>query len=67
MMREETNKEPLNFDYDSERDVLTIEGVKYAGEYFRFLGHSPAPGVIFKIVERKDGVISVAAVVPDED
>jgi hypothetical protein len=48
----------LRFEYDPFADVLTIEGVKYAGEVFRGLGLTP-PGKWVRIVDRRDGVVTL--------
>jgi hypothetical protein len=45
-------------DYDAERRVLTIYGVKYAEEMFAALSFAP-PGKTLRIVERADGVVTV--------
>jgi hypothetical protein len=50
--------QPLRFDYDDERDVLTIEGVAYAGGLFRTLGLAPV-GAKIEIVAREDDVLTV--------
>jgi len=45
---------PLRFAYDGFTDTLTIEGVKYAGAYFRHLAFQPV-GAVLQIIERKEG------------
>lgn len=31
----------LKFEYDSDKDIITIEGVAYSGDFFRMLGSVP--------------------------
>ena len=41
---------PLAFSYDSEHDILTIEGRKYSGDLFREFGFGPTEeGKCFKL------------------
>lgn len=50
----------MKIEYDTQTDVLTIEGVKYAGDVFRNLGIAPL-GAIFRLVNRReDGVITLS-------
>jgi hypothetical protein len=52
--------EPLKIDYDFETDVVTIEGIRYAGGLFRGLGIGGLePGTALRIVNRDDGVLTV--------
>lgn len=51
----------LAYQYDEDTDVLTVEGIKYAGSVFRAFGIAPI-GTTFKIVERKDGIVTVRRV-----
>jgi hypothetical protein len=44
----------LNFEYDKEIDVITIEGVKYSGDFFRFFANPPRD-CAFKIVSNDNG------------
>lgn len=44
----------LEFSYDPEKDIITIEGVPYDGELFRYLGSGKAVGSVFRI-NREDG------------
>jgi hypothetical protein len=48
----------LSYSYDEDNDVLTIEGVKYAGDIFRTLGLAPV-GTTIRIEGREDGVVAV--------
>ena len=50
---------PLQLDYDRERDIVVIEGVRYAGDFFRQLADGLPVGMPFVIVSRKDGVLAV--------
>jgi hypothetical protein len=56
-----TPKPPLNFEYDYHRDVMTIEGVKYAGALFREFGINGMPqGQAFTIESRGlEGVLTI--------
>lgn len=49
----------LGIDYDEDRDVVTIDGILYSGEFFRQFG-SAKMGTVLRIVQRMDGVVSVA-------
>ncbi len=59
----EMKTKPLDFKYDSILDVLTVEGMKYSGDFFRAMatyGPSIKP---FRIVERTgDGVVVLESV-----
>lgn len=48
----------LSVQYDHATDVLTVEGVRYSGVLFRSLGICET-GKWMKVVERKDGVLTV--------
>lgn len=49
----------MKIEYDTENDVLVIEGVKYAADVFRTLGIAPV-GALFRLIERReDGVIAL--------
>lgn len=47
--------------YDSDRDVLEIEGTKYSGELFRALGFAPI-GTVLEIVSRENGTVTMRTV-----
>ena len=50
----------LNFEYDEQSDVITIEGQKYAGNFFRAMDPlGLACGELFCILKRRDGVHSI--------
>ena len=54
-----TETKPLQFEYDEQRDIITIEGVKYAGDVFRTLGLGEI-GTYYKLEERRgDGLIVI--------
>jgi len=43
----------LNYTYDAERDVLTVEGIHYAGDMFREFGiRETHPSRLLRIVNR---------------
>jgi hypothetical protein len=53
----------LEFSYDFERDVMTIEGIQYSGDLFRCFGiRTTAPHELMRIVKREDGVLTVQTV-----
>ncbi len=53
----------LNFYYDDRKDLMTIEGINYSGDLFRAWGEGGMElGTLFRITDRKDGVISVERV-----
>lgn len=51
-------KPNLDYDYDSEDDVITIEGIAYSGELFRAAAFSNI-GTWMRIEDRNNGSISV--------
>lgn len=46
------NQKPLDFHYDEQSDVITIEGFKYSGSLFRELGGGLAKGQLFMLLDR---------------
>ena len=54
--------EPLTITYDAGYDVLTVEGIRYAGDLFRQFGRFAKPGTVFQFVERNDGVVTLVNV-----
>lgn len=50
---------PLSVSYNAVNDILTIDGFKFAGELMRTFTATPC-GTIFRIIERKDGLITVS-------
>ncbi len=54
--------ERLRLQYDDNADELTIEGTRFAGEFFRQLGDGPLGvgiGETFRVVKREDGVVTL--------
>lgn len=49
----------LQFDYDKENDILTVEGIRYSGVLFRQLGETLPVGNAFVIEARADGVLCI--------
>jgi hypothetical protein len=49
--------------YDATTDVVTIEGIRYAGELFRGIGIGPTERW-FKIVKREDGLVTLTVAAP---
>lgn len=49
----------LAIQYDADTDVVTIEGIRYAGVLFRGMGGQFGIGTIVQIVARKDGVVTM--------
>lgn len=54
----------LNIEYDSDRDLLKIDGMIYAGTLFRALSLAE-PGTWLRIVSRGNGVLTVRQVPED--
>lgn len=53
--------------YDRDRDIVTINGVKYAGAFFRSFGIHGAPvGSLLRIIKRDDGTLTVEKFAPGE-
>lgn len=44
----------LSIDYDEERDTVTIEGVKYSGDFFRALSLRGMPAGSLFTIERHE-------------
>lgn len=53
---------PLTILYSAAEDVITIEGIRYAGDLFRQFGRFAKPGTVFQFVERNDGVVTLVNV-----
>lgn len=54
--------------YDAERDILTVEGVKYSGAFFRELALRPEPGRLFRIIAKEYDLVTIRRYfVNDED
>lgn len=49
----------LDFSYDKQQDIMTIEGIKYSGEVFREFGIGPTPARWLRIIKLEDGVLHV--------
>jgi len=49
---------PLDVHYDVTSDVVTVEGTRFSGSFFRHMSLAPA-GVPFVVVAREDGVVYV--------
>ena len=49
----------LNFEYNHSTDVMTIETIAYAGQFFRMLGGQMPLGPLFQIIAREDGTLTV--------
>lgn len=50
----------LDFSYDEERDVFTIEGVQWCGDLLRAVGVNGLPiGAIIRIEKREDGAVTL--------
>jgi len=47
----------LDYEYDTRIDVMTIEGVRYSGDFFRLFA-APPEGVHLAM-ERRDGTIII--------
>jgi hypothetical protein len=48
----------LNFEYDKDADVITIEGVNYSGAFFRFFANPPRD-TVFKIIQDDSGSLVI--------
>lgn len=46
--------------YDAVSDILTIDGFIISGEFLRTLTATPC-GTMFRIIERKDGVVTISS------
>jgi hypothetical protein len=52
---------PLNFKYDAISDVMTIEGNRFSGDFFRYFNMT-SPQAVFRIVEIANGNITIEKV-----
>lgn len=49
-----------------DEDAISVYGIKYSLELFKFLGLS-MPGEYFRLVDNKDGMVTVKRYVTNED
>lgn len=56
---EEKKMAELSFSYDANKDLVTVEGMKYSGDFFRnYARENYLPtGILFTITKRGDGVV----------
>jgi hypothetical protein len=54
-----TAQPPLNFSYDQAADIITIEGIKYSGDFFRMFASQAIVDQIVRVVSNSNGVIVV--------
>ena len=47
----------LDYSYDAEKDIFTIEGVKYSGEFLRIMP-IPRQDQLLRVVQNQNGVIT---------
>ena len=58
----------LKYRYNVAEDMMTIEGIRYAGDFFRQFGHRMPLNAPMKIVSRDDKTITLVQIEPgDED
>ena len=58
----------LDYEYDPSRDVLTVEGVEFEGEFFRWLGSKVMPrGTTLRICDEQVGVVFRPTVTIDRE
>lgn len=56
---------PLKFEYDGDRDRLTVEGIAYSGEIFRQWSKRGMPtGALFEFVRSDSGGFSLRQIWP---
>jgi hypothetical protein len=48
----------LSIDYDSAADILTIEGIRYAGDVFRTLAQPPDE-FLYQLGQQEDGLVVI--------
>ncbi len=51
-------KTRLRIEHDEKRDIVIIEGVSYAGEFFRTIS-APESGVLYELFKNRRGVITL--------
>jgi hypothetical protein len=56
----------LDFSYDKDTDVLTVEGIRYHGDIFRTMAIGPVPGQLLQILKRDDTVVWIKTHIVDE-
>lgn len=52
------NAAPISFAHDFDRDIVTVEGIRYSGIFFRELSIAPI-GSLLEIHGRDDGVLTI--------
>ncbi len=58
MINQSPASEPLILDYDQEKDILTVEGIKFHGSFFRKFSGEPTPeNEWLKIVRDDNGYV----------
>jgi len=48
----------LHYQYDKEQDVMTIEGQRYTGEFFRQIGQVSEEGITLMMMRKADGMVA---------
>lgn len=56
----------LKYRYDVTKDLMTIEGLRFAGDFFRQFGHAMPLDTPMKITVREDGFITVVQIEPGD-
>lgn len=55
---------PLEIAYEPLADIVTVEGMKYSGDFFRGMAYVLQAGMLFEFVKRgRDGVIELRHVI----
>ena len=54
---EATKKDKLHIEYDEAKDIVTIEGVMYSGEFFRWFA-DPLPDSLIRVT-KQDGIVKI--------
>ena len=52
-------KQHLNFSYDANNDLITIEGVTYTGDLFRLWARDLPLFQWHRIIRRENGVVTI--------
>lgn len=59
-------QKPLAFSYDEMSDVMTIEGMKFSGDFFRLMAAQVIIDAPIRVLSNADGVVVIKAIEPHE-
>ncbi len=57
---------PLAFSYDELKDEMTIEGMKYTGDFFRLMSAQVIINQPIRVLSNSDGAVMIRKIEPKE-